>query len=630
MLHLGPLLGHTLEHRNSPSAAACTRRQCRPPQRAPPNPNTRRIRLTSIHSPLTRTGDRANRCHKSWSFERVIGWVLNNLEKRTILTKTRLECLLACYNEQSFQCKSFNYDSASGSCQLSDMDRHSLASAALRRRHYVESSVDTIDYGENNCVHEARGICDFKPLANRILKTVDSIYQDIKSEPECRKRCLQSAYRCHSYDLGDSSNPVCRTSHLDRNSLQQIQDPYLDIQGSVSYELDSCYNVTVVCKSREMVARVKTNKVFNGKIYAKNAPLSCVNDVTNSMDFELSMAFNDACSISRSANTGVFSNEIVLQHNDMIVTNSDMGLNVKCQYDLRNQTVYNNINLDDFMTGREPIDIASQSAVVRSPNISMQILRHDGNHITQAQVGDALMLRFQITDERSPFEIFVRDLYAMDGVGGTEIMLIDAEGCPTDPSIMAAMSNAKGNGQTLEAQFDAFKFPTSETVAFRGLVTPCIPHCEPVHCQNRVFDGTLYEAESYGKRRRRKRSAAFLAKASGGQRAPEEVIVRNSIEIRDKLFGDAAALDSDPEGVSRVRNSAYELEAPAAAPPGEGLARGLLRFGGVGILFGALMFSQVVLLVGWLAVWRRRRFVTAQPAALVGQLAGRPANRCGA
>lgn len=562
---------------------------------------------------IIETGDRLNRCHKSWSFERVIGWVLNNLEKKTLLTKTRLECLLACYNEQSFQCKSFNYDSASGSCQLSDMDRHSLPSAAMRRRHYVESTLDTVDYGENNCIQEARGICDFKSLSNKILKTVDSIYQDIKSEPECRKRCLQAPYRCHSYDLGDSSNPVCRISHLDRNSLQQIQDPYLEIQGATTYELDSCYNVSVICKSREMIARVKTNKLFNGKIYAKNAPLSCMNDISNSMDFELNMAFNDACAITRSSSNGVFSNEIVLQHNDMIVTNSDMGLNVKCQYDLRNQTVYNNINLDDFMSGREPIDIASQSAVVRSPNISMQILRHDGNHINQAQVGDALLLRFQITDERSPFEIFVRDLYAMDGVGGAEIMLIDGEGCPTDPSIMAAMASAKGGaGQTLEAQFDAFKFPTSETVAFRALVTPCIPHCEPVHCQNRVFDGTLYEAESYGKRRRRRRrsisnrSTQQVASGSKQNPAPEEVLVRNSIEIKDKFFTDQETGEQQSRAYAR---NAYETSDSAANDSQSRSFLGStnnLKLAGVAIIFCALLIGQSILFIGWAVGWRRR------------------------
>lgn len=477
-----------------------------------------------------------------------------------------------------------------------------MASAALRRRHYVESPLDTVDYGENNCIQEARGICDFKPLQNRILKTVDSIYQDIKSEPECRKRCLQAPYRCHSYDLGDSSNPVCRLSHLDRNSLQQIQDPYLEIQGALSYELDSCYNVTVLCRAREMVARVRTNKVFNGKIYAKNSPISCMSDISNSMDFELAMAFNDACSISRSAN-GLFSNEIVLQHNDMIVTNADIGLNVKCQYDLRNQTVYNNINLDDFMAGREPIDVASQSAVVRSPNISMAILRHDGNPISQAQVGDPLMLRFQITDDRSPFEIFVRDLYAMDGQGGSEIQLIDAEGCPTDPSIMAAMaqgslssgahnasSRARAPAQSLEAQFDAFKFPTSETVAFRALVTPCIPHCEPVHCQSRIFDGSLYESESFGKRRRRRRRRRS---ADLPQAKQDEVLVRNSIEIKDKLF---VGSDEHQDG-----QRALHQEDQVDAVRSWGLA------GASALLFGLLIAGQILLVVVYLRLMTGRR-----------------------
>lgn len=590
------------------------------------------IRLTqtilndSTHTHIS-IGDRSNRCHKSWSYERVIGWVLNNMEKKTLLTKTRLECLQACYNEPSFQCKSFNYDLASGSCQLSDVDRHSLPNVAARRRHFVESSVDTIDYGENNCVQEVRGICDFKPLQNRILKTVDSIHQEIKSEPECRKKCLQAPYRCHSYDLGDLSNPVCRTSHLDRNSLQQIQDPHLEIQGAVSYELDSCYNVTVSCKSREMVARVRTNKLFNGKIYAKNAPLSCMTDVSQSMDFELNMAFQDACSIIKNSQTGLFTNEIVIQHNDMVVTNADIGLNLKCQYDLRNQTVYNNINLDDFISRRDPIDIASQSATVKSPNISMQILKHDGNYIQQAQVGDPLMLRFAISDERSPFEIFVRDLYAMDGVGGTEIMLIDGEGCPTDPSIMAAMTNSKGNGQTLEAQFDAFKFPTSETVAFRALVTPCIPHCEPVHCQNRALDGVLYEAESFGKRRRRRRSALIedqlsfsqhkspmrkQRQLSNSQLATEEVVLRNSIAIKDRFFEDNQSKNDDKSVYEFMKddivNSSLEMQKSSSA----WISNSSLKFGSLAFLFCALLVAQSATLIGWLVMAKRRQQVATK------------------
>lgn len=486
------------------------------------------------------------------------------------------------------------------------MDRHSLPGTQIRKRHYVESTIDTVDYGENNCIQEPKTLCDFKQLNNRILKTVDSIYQDIKSPEDCRQKCLQAPYRCHSYDLGDASNPVCRTSHLDRNSLQQIQDPYLEIAGAVSYELESCYNITIVCKSREMVAKVKTNKIFNGKIYAKNAPISCMNDITNSMDFEFTMAFNDACAIQKYPQ-GKFSNDIVLQHNDMIVTNQDLGLNVRCHYDLRNQTVFNNMVMDADDWIRDNGQVTSQQATVKSPNITMHIMGADGGQIKSASVGDALVLRFQITDDKSPFEIFVRDLYAMDGVGGTEIMLIDGEGCPTDPSIMNSMQNVKGNGQILEAQFDAFKFPTSETVAFRALVTPCVPNCEPVHCQNKIYDGTIYDTESYGRKKRRKRSANAQSKtlttngsnltATAKSSTPEEVVVRNSIEITDKfnfLNGDGK---KDSKALS-MKSTAYEFDSFKT--------ESCMQISGVAILFCLFLVGQSLLIAGWVCVYRRQ------------------------
>jgi hypothetical protein len=41
----------------------------------------------------------------------------------------------------------------------------------------------------------------------------------------------------------------------------------------------------------------------------------------------------------------------------------------------------------------------------------------------------------------------------------------------------------------LISNFDAFKFPTSDVVQFRALVTPCMPTCEPVDCSYRDYYG---------------------------------------------------------------------------------------------------------------------------------------------
>lgn len=92
---------------------------------------------------------------------------------------------------------------------------------------------------------EPKKLCDFRPIEGKILKTVDFVYQNVKSTEECREKCLSSPYRCHSFDLGgdpSSPNRVCRTSHLDKYSLAHIEEAYLQVPGAITYELHSCYN----------------------------------------------------------------------------------------------------------------------------------------------------------------------------------------------------------------------------------------------------------------------------------------------------------------------------------------------------------------------------------------------------
>ena len=71
-----------------------------------------------------------------------------------------------------------------------------------------------------------------------------------------------------------------------------------DVVGT--YELSSCYNVTIDCRASEMIATVRTNKIFNGKVYAKDNPNSCVTDVENGIEFSIKMGYNDLeCNVKR-------------------------------------------------------------------------------------------------------------------------------------------------------------------------------------------------------------------------------------------------------------------------------------------------------------------------------------------
>lgn len=193
-------------------------------------------------------------------------------------------------------------------------------------------------------------------------------------------------------------------------------------------------------------------------------------------------------------------------------------MSVRCSYDLQNRSVSQGIELA-MAPATEPSDGAEsnspevsdkggavgpeETAFVISPTVMMRITNRAGGDIHAAQVGDPLSLRFHILDDRSPYEIFVRELIALDGVDASEILLIDGDGCPTDPAIMGPISTVDtGSGGTvkiLEAPFDAFKFPTSDIVQFKALVTPCLPKCNPINCNVVGHNGAIRRADSFGR-----------------------------------------------------------------------------------------------------------------------------------
>lgn len=284
------------------------------------------------------------------------------------------------------------------------------------------------------------------------------------------------------------------------NFSLHTQEPYLDVPEAATYELSSCYNVTIECRSGDMLAKIRTSKLFDGKVYAKGAPKSCAIDVKNALEFELQMPYQDIECNVRQNGLGRYMNDVVIQHHDTIVTSSDLGLAVTCQYDLTNKTVSNEVDLG--ITGDiEPA--LSEEVIVDSPNVVMKITARDGADVMRsAEVGDPLTLQFEILDPHSPYEMLVRELVAMDGSDNAEITLIDSRGCPTDHFIMGPIYKSAQSGKILLSQFDAFKFPSSEVVQFRALVTPCMPTCEPVQCDQEDLSGGLRSIISYGRKRR--------------------------------------------------------------------------------------------------------------------------------
>jgi len=466
-------------------------------------------------------------CDAAWSFERVMDHHLVSTSIKSAKRESRNECMEFCLSNNN--CRSAVWIENENNCSLLDTDRHVLAGTTSFQ---IQQGAD---YLERNCiVGEPKRLCIYDHVKGKILKTVDSVYQAIDSREDCEDLCNTAPFRCHSYDYNDTGDFVCRLSHHSAHTLTQIEEPYLAIEEATTYELSSCYNVSIDCHSADMVAHIVTSTAFDGKIYAKGSPLSCVEDIQNTLNFNITFGYNDIeCGVQREG-YGVYSNEVVIQHHDRIVTSSDLGLSVTCQYDLANKTVANLVDLK--LTGEITPSLYEES-IVDSPNVLMRVADDQGQDTKTATVGDPLSLIFEILDPESPYEIFVRDLIALDGATDAELLLIDDRGCPADPTIMSELQKPPSLNKTLVSRFDAFRFPSSDMVQFRAMVTPCMPTCPPVTCDVLDYTGQSRQVDSYG---RKKRTATptgthdTIRNRVKRQADPSEVLVVQTLRIVDK------------------------------------------------------------------------------------------------
>ncbi|CAL4123343.1 unnamed protein product, partial [Meganyctiphanes norvegica] len=510
-------------------------------------------------------------CDSPWAYETTPGLAITNGFTADVRpASSRKDCALMCVMEDKFICRAAAWDASNNECKLAQVDRN------MAGRKQLLQPDDSIDYLELACVTKPERMCEFQRFPGKILKTVDAVYQDVQSEEECKERCLNADFACYSYDFMSAGEEICRLSHHSAATLAHIQEPYLEIANATTYELQSCYQVSVECRGSEMLARISTSTLFEGKVYAKARPNSCVVDVKNTTEFEITLPYNDVnCDVVQEG-PGTFSSNIVIQHHDMIVTSADIGLALHCKYLLENQTVTNSLLSGLEVRTQSDENIIEETIVISSPNVTMLVTDVLGQDIVSAQVGDNLALRFEILELDSPYEIFVRELIAMDGQDNSEILLIDEDGCPTDPTIMQQVIQVQ-SGKILHAPFQAFKFPASPIVQFRALVTPCLPRCEPVTCNLLGFDGARRRTSSYG-RKKREVTEAY----------EKDIRVAQSVLITDKFqFSAIEKEDIEQELV---------LEGSCSS-----------SFTSVVIACSLFLVAQLVLLMAWSYLWHKKR-----------------------
>ena len=131
---------------------------------------------------------------------------------------------------------------------------------------------------------------------------------------------------------------------------------------------------------------------------------------------------------------------------------------------------------------------------------------------------------------------------------------------------MTSISKFTKTSKKLRTTFEAFKFPASDTVQFRALITPCLSSCKPVQCSLlNTETGINQEFVSYGRRKRRRdanpqsgRSSPATSSSSSSSSGIQGTMYETLGEEEHRKSGTgppirrssaAAAVDSSPDVV---------------------------------------------------------------------------------
>ena len=168
----------------------------------------------------------------------------------------------------------------------------------------------------------------------------------------------------------------------------------------------TCYDVSVHCKDTRIAVQVRTNKPFNGRIYALGRSETCNIDVINSDTFRLDLTMGGQdCNTQQI--TGVYTNTVVLQHHSVVMTKADKIYKVKCTYDMSSKNItFGMMPIRD----QEMIHINSSP---EAPPPRIRILDARNREVETVRIGDRLTFRIEIPEDSKSIHI-VMEIYILN------------------------------------------------------------------------------------------------------------------------------------------------------------------------------------------------------------------------
>lgn len=165
---------------------------------------------------------------------------------------------------------------------------------------------------------------------------------------------------------------------------------------------------------------------------------------------------------------------MVIQKHPILVTTDAQAYHIKCVYQTGEQNVTLGFNVSMLTTAGT---IANTGP---PPTCLMKIVTPTGEEINSAEIGDNLMLQVDV-QPGTIYGGFARSCVAktMENNVENEYLVTDENGCATDPTIFGEWEYSP-DSQSLQASFNAFKFPSSDNIKFQCNIRVCFGKCQPV------------------------------------------------------------------------------------------------------------------------------------------------------
>jgi len=307
--------------------------------------------------------------------------------------------------------------------------------------------------------------------------------------------------------------------------------------------------IVVDCHHQEMLVTLSTLVPFHGMVYprglTKKSPCMAEFDVQDGDLFIYKVPLRSCNTMFIEQGDGFveYFNTIVVQPHKKLVTNQGRGYQIRCRYQMKDTAIISGFNIS-------VADTAHLKTNLPLPNTMMHIYAGDSkDHVVaeNVKIGDLLTLIVEI-ENQDKFGMTVADCTVRDGLGWSEQVLFNDQGCPVDIELMPPFEYTTDR-TSASVKFLAHKFPYTSSVYYQCNVRLCLLNG---NC------GELPLCDSEGNDLRRKRRSIDNDGVKADYRITDPIFAQNATTV--EVFGGFYVTDTTDNRDTRLFDDVTDTE----------------------------------------------------------------------